>query len=66
MELNEDSIKTLLMDKDIIKKHASFKVALTRFYADKMFFGAIAVFIRYLIEKESYLSFSDEYLFGYV
>lgn len=49
--MSEDNIKELLSDADIMKKHPNFKTALTHYLADKKLFGAIAVFIKYLIEK---------------
>ena len=41
-------------------------MAITRYFADKKLFGAIAMFIKYLIEKESYLSYSEEFIFKYL
>ena len=54
------------MDKTIMKKFSSFKQALTRYFADKKLFATIAVFIKYLVEKEAYLSYSEESLFNYM
>lgn len=49
-QLGEENIKSILMDEDLTKKSQTFKVAVTRYFADKKFFGAVAVFIKYLID----------------
>jgi hypothetical protein len=59
-------MKEILADKDILNKFPSFKVAITRYFADKKLFGTIAVFIRYLIDKEAFLSYSNEFLYTYL
>lgn len=41
-------------------------MAITRYFADKKLFGAIAMFIKYLVEKESYLSYSQDFIYGYL
>jgi len=59
-------MKEILADKEILNKFPSFKVAITRYFADKKLFGTIAVFIRYLIDKEAFLSYSNDFLYSYV
>lgn len=55
----------MLLDKDITKKYKNYREGLTKYFADKKLFGALAVFLRYLFDKESFLSFSSSDLFEY-
>lgn len=58
-------MKELLSDKDLMKKNKSFKEAMTKYMADKKFMGAVAVFLKYLHEKEVYLSYANDTLLEY-
>lgn len=51
------------MDKDAMKKYKTFKTAITHFLAEKKLLGALSLFIKYLFEKESFISYSQDNIF---
>jgi hypothetical protein len=39
---------------------------MTKYFADKKYLGALAVFIKYLFDRECFLSYTTEYLEEYL
>ncbi len=64
--MNEEVIKEMLLDKEIIKKYKNYREAITKSFSDRKLLGALAVFIRYLCDKEAYMSYSGEILLKYM
>lgn len=50
----------MLLDSEVTNKYKNYREALTKYFADRKLLGALAAFMRYLFEKESFMSFSDE------
>ena len=59
-EMGEDNMKELMSDPDLMKKNKSFKEAMTKYMADKKFMGAVAMFLKYLHNKEVFMSYAIE------
>jgi hypothetical protein len=49
-----------MKDKQTIKKYKNLTEAITHQFADKKYCGVIGVFMKYLVEKESLLSYGGE------
>lgn len=56
----------MLLDKEIVSKYKNYREAITKSFSDRKLLGALAVFIRYLFDKEAFLAYSGEYLLKYM
>ena len=48
-----------MMDKELMEKKLSFRESITKYFADKKLFGIVSIFVKYLLEKEAYFSYSN-------
>jgi hypothetical protein len=56
----------MILDKGLVKKYKSYREAITKSFSDRKLLGALAFFVKYLLDKEAFMAYSAEYLLRYM